>query len=67
MQNYQEQYDQCKCNATGIQVEAGDCDPALDIRQVCQNEIELSITSTSNDLDSAIKFEPGTKYYLMSE
>ena len=67
MQNYSEQYDQCNCAADGIQVAEGDCNPDLDVRQVCQDEVRLSITSDSSELASALSFNPGTTYYLMSK
>ena len=59
------QYDQCNCTADGI--ENPDCSASTTIRQVCQDEVLLTITLDSKDLDSALSFEPGTTLYLISE
>ena len=54
----------CDCNATGV--EAPDCRATTTTRQVCQDEVHISMTLNSNDLASALSFEPGI-YYLISE
>lgn len=54
----------CDCNATGV--EAPDCRATTTTRQVCQDEVHISVALNSNDLASALSFEPGT-YYLISK
>ena len=54
----------CDCNATGV--EKPDCTVSTTIRQVCQDEVHITITLNSKDLASALSFEPGT-YYLISK
>ena len=54
----------CDCNAEGV--ENPDCSASTTVRQVCQDEVLLKVITASNELASALSFEPGT-YYLISE
>ena len=58
------QYEMCDCNATGV--DSPDCNPSTTVRQVCQDEVHMTITANSNDLAGALSFQLGT-YYLISE
>ena len=55
----------CNCTADGLR--NPDCNVSITTRQVCQDEVLIAITSDSNDLKSALSFESGTTYYLISE
>ena len=54
----------CDCNATGV--DNPDCSATTTTRQVCQDEVIMTITTASNELVSALSFEPGI-YYFISE
>ena len=54
----------CDCNATGV--DNPDCRVSTTTRQVCQDEVLMTITTASSELTSALSFEPGT-YYFISE
>ena len=58
------QYEMCDCNATGV--DNPDCSATTTTRQVCQDEVLMTITTASNELASALSFEPGI-YYFISE
>ena len=59
------QYEMCDCNAEGV--ENPDCGASITIRHVCQDEVHITITSDSNNLNSALSFEEATTYYLISK
>ena len=65
VQNHHTQYDECDCNATGV--ENPNCDPDITTRQICQDEVIIEITFDSKDNPSALSFEPDTTYYLISK
>ena len=48
-------------------VEDPDCEPSITTRQICQDEVLITITLDSDNLGNALSFEPGTTYYLISE
>ena len=55
------------CDYNGEGVETPDCQASTTVRQVCQDEVYLKITTASNDheLASALSFEPGIYYLIL--
>jgi hypothetical protein len=75
IQKYLQQYEECDCNTASNHEEGGTaysettnlCIPTTTTRQVCQDEVQLEITSSSQHLISALSFSPGETYYFISE
>ena len=49
------------------QIVMPNCNVTVTTRQICQDEVHIEITFDSKNLNSALSFEPGTTYYLISE
>ena len=65
IQNHLEQYNECTCNATGV--ENPNCIPDTTTKHICQDEAMITITLNSQDLPSALSVELDTTYYLISK